>query len=96
MNSISSGRYGCSQWLAGSIQSGECTYMIPDPGERIFAGTQDHEISFAIPWNRIDGIVRGLNHVRKSGAYRFPVPNMGLLSEPRIPESYFSIVSDSR
>ena len=93
IQSVSSGRYGCSLWLAGAIQSGQCTYMIPGPGERIFAGTQDHELSFAIPYDRIQGLIAGLNYVRGQGAYRFPVPAMGLLAEPRIPKSYFDIAA---
>ncbi len=44
IHSTSSGRYGCSNWLAGAVQADACTYMIPGPGERIFAGTQDNEM----------------------------------------------------
>jgi len=95
IQSISSGRYGCSQWLAGVVQTGECTYMIPGPGERVFAGTQDHEVSFAVPYSRINSLIDGLKYIRKQGSYKFPVPNMGLLAQPRIPKSYLGIVSDS-
>ena len=94
IQSTSSGRYGCSTWIVGAVQSNACTYMIPGPGERIFAGTQDHEMSFAIPYSKIDQFVDGLNYVRSKGAYRYPVPNLGILSEPRLPEKYFSIVND--
>jgi uncharacterized protein (DUF169 family) len=94
ITSVSTGRYGCSLWLAGAVQSGECTYMIPGPGERIFAGTQDHEVSFAIPYGRIINLIEGLNHVRSQGAYRYPVPNMGLLAEPNIPKKYFDITAE--
>jgi hypothetical protein len=70
--------------------------MIPGPGERIFAGTQDHEMSFAVPYPRFDGVVAGLDHIRRRGAYRYPVPNMGMLAEPRIPEKYFSVDPGAR
>ena len=93
IQSVSSGRYGCSQWLAGVVQTGECTYMIPGPGERVFAGTQDHEVSFAIPFGQMDRVIDGLTYIRKQGSYKFPVPNMGLLSQPRIPKSYFQIAT---
>jgi uncharacterized protein (DUF169 family) len=89
--STSTGRYGCSLWIAGVAQSGDCTFMIPGPGERIFAGTQDHEMSFAVPYPKFDDVVAGLDHIRRRGAYRYPVPNMGMLAEPKIPEKYFSV-----
>lgn len=91
LTSVSSGRYGCSAWIAGVLQNGECTYMVPGPGERVFAGTQDHEMSFAAPYAKFESLIEGLNYVRKKGSYRFPVPNMGALSEPRIPAKYFEI-----
>jgi len=89
--SVSSGRYGCSAWLAGVVQSGECTYLVPGPGERIFAGTQDHEMSFAIPRPWFERMADGLRYVRRQGAYRYPVPSMGALAEPAIPAKYHSI-----
>ena len=95
IKAVSTGRYGCSVWLAGALQTGECTYMVPGPGERVFAGTQDHEMSFAIPYSRFDNLVDGLEYVRSRGAFRYPVPNLGLLSEPRIPEKYHEIVRES-
>lgn len=91
--SLSSGRYGCATWIAGVLQADECTYMIPGPGERIFAGTQDYEMSFAVPYSKFVQIVDGLKYIRSRGAFRYPVPNLGVLSEPRIPEKYHEIES---
>jgi uncharacterized protein (DUF169 family) len=91
--SVSTGRYGCSQWIAGVAESGECTYMVPGPGERVFAGTQDHEMSFAVPLSKVDALVEGLAYIRRRGAYRYPVPSLGALAPPCIPERYVSIVS---
>lgn len=90
--SFSFGRAGCAGWLAGVIQSGACTYMVPGPGERVFAGTQDHEMSFAIPACRFEEIVHGLEYVRKQGMFRYPVPNLQVLKEPAFPEKYASIL----
>lgn len=94
ITSVSTGRYGCSTWSAGAVQSGECTYIVPGPGERIFAGTQDHEMSFAIPYPKFEHVTRGLAYVRDGGAFRYPVPNLGILNEPRMPEKYYSIDPD--
>ena len=95
IKSMSSGRYGCSYWIAGVPQAGECTYMIPGPGERIFAGTQDYEMSFAMPYSKFDQVIDGLKYVHGHGSYRYPVPNMGLLAEPQIPAKYHEIEPDA-
>ena len=92
--SLSTGRGGCSSWIAGAIQSGECTYNIPGPGERIFGGTQDYEVSFAIPYPKFEGVVEGLNYIRKKGAFRYPVPNLAVLSEPKFPKEYYDLDPD--
>ncbi|GAB4263025.1 DUF169 domain-containing protein [Deferrisoma sp.] len=91
VRSVSSGRFGCSAWIAGVAQSGECTYLVPGPGERVFAGTQDHEMAFAAPAGALDRVAAGLNHVRRGGAYRYPVPNLAALSEPQMPPKYHEI-----
>ncbi|MGE5841777.1 MAG: DUF169 domain-containing protein [Deltaproteobacteria bacterium] len=96
IKSASSGRFGCSTWIAGVVQAGECTYMVPGPGERVFAGTQDHEMSFAVPYSRFGQLIEGLKYVRSKGAYRYPVPNLAILSEARIPEKYHSIEPSPR
>jgi len=94
LTSVSTGRFGCSAWIAGVPQSDECTYLIPGPGERVFAGTQDHEMSFAVPLSKIEAFIAGLDYVRSRKMFRYPVPKMPALSEPRIPEKYFEIDPD--
>jgi uncharacterized protein (DUF169 family) len=91
IRSSSTGRGGCATWIAGVLQSGECTYMIPGPGERIFAGTQDYEISFAIPYSKFENVVNGLQYVKNQSAFRYPVPNLAILSEPNMPQKYYSL-----
>lgn len=91
ISSVSTGRYGCANWIAGVPQADACTYMIPGPGERIFAGTQDHEMSFAIPFSKFDSLIEGMTYVRSKGAYKYPVPNLAFLSEPKIPKNYREI-----
>lgn len=94
IKSTSSGRGGCSTWIAGVRQSGECTYMMPGVGERIFAGTQDTEMSFAIPYAKFEQIIEGLKYIRKQAAFRYPVPNLSILSEPKMPKEYYSLDPD--
>lgn len=88
VSSFSFGRAGCVSWLVAAVQSGRCTYMVPGPGERIFAGTQDHEMSFAIPAPRFQEVMDGLEYVKKQGMFKYPVPNLAILGEPTFPEKY--------
>jgi hypothetical protein len=48
-------------------------------------------MSFAVPVSKIDAFVAGMDYVRRRGMYRYPVPRMSALAEPRIPEKYFQI-----
>jgi len=89
--STSTGRFGCANWIAGVVQSDECEYTIPCSGERVLAGTQDHEMSFMIPRSRFQSVTKGLGIMRKKGTYRYPVPNMNLLGAPHLPEKYVEL-----
>jgi len=96
IKSTSSGRGGCSTWIAGVRQSDECTYMIPGVGERVFGGTQDFEMSFAVPYSKFENFIEGLKYIRKQGAFRYPVPNLAILNEPKMPREYYSLDPDSQ
>jgi uncharacterized protein (DUF169 family) len=89
--SSTTGRGGCSAWIAGVVQSGECTYLIPGPGERVFAGTQDYEVAFVIPYQKFENVIAGLKYIRKKGVFRYPVPNLAVLSEPKFPKEYYAL-----
>jgi uncharacterized protein (DUF169 family) len=91
VTSLSTGRFGCATWIAGTIQSDECQYAIPCSGERVFAGTQDHEMSFMIPRSRFLSVTEGIGIMRKKGTYRYPVPNLNVLGEPKLPEKYVKL-----
>ncbi|MCK5352997.1 DUF169 domain-containing protein [bacterium] len=91
VTSSSTGRFGCADWIAGVVQSDECEYAIPCSGEKMFAGTQDHEMSFIIPRSRFQSITEGLGIMRKKGTYRYPVLNMNFLEAPRLPEKYVEL-----
>lgn len=91
IDSTSTGRVGCSAWIAGAIISNECTYSVPGFGERVFAGTQDHEMCFIIPRTRFASMSEALGIMRKKGAYRYPVPNMNLTMQSRMPEKYYKL-----
>ena len=52
---------------------------------------QDQEISFAVPSSDFERLMAGLEYIGQKGAYRYPVPNLSALSEPKIPQNYFQI-----
>ncbi|UCH21994.1 MAG: DUF169 domain-containing protein [Deltaproteobacteria bacterium] len=91
IKSISTGRAGCSTWIAGVVQSDECTYMMPGPGERVFAGTQDYEMSFALPYAKFDNLMAGLEYIGSKRAYKYPVPNLAILAEPKFSREYYAV-----
>jgi uncharacterized protein (DUF169 family) len=94
IHSRSTGRGACASWLIGTVQSNECTYVVPGGGEKIFGGTQDHEMAFSVPRSKFKDIIEGLEYVRKQGGFRFPIPVFGTMAEPKFPEKYKSIMSE--
>jgi uncharacterized protein (DUF169 family) len=88
IGSPGTGRFGCAAWIAGVVRSQDYQYMVPGSGERVFAGTQDHEMSFIIPRSCFESITQNLAIMRKKGTYRYPVPNMNILCKPDMPEKY--------
>lgn len=68
-----SGRMGCSQLIVRPMKTGECSFTVPGMGERIYASTQDDEMSFAIPKERIAEFMEGLRGTQ-AGGLRYPIP----------------------
>jgi hypothetical protein len=68
--------------------------MLPGVGERVFGGTQDFEMSFAVPYSKFENLIAGLKYVRKQGAFRYPVPNLAILNEPKMPKEYYTVDPD--
>jgi hypothetical protein len=48
-------------------------------------------MAFAIPFQDFERVREGLEYIGKKGAYRYPVPNLSALAEPKIPRDYFQI-----
>lgn len=68
-------------------------YVVPSSGERIFGGTQDHEMAFSVSRSKFKDMAEGLEYVGKHGGFRFPVPVFGTMAEPKFPEKYKSIMT---
>jgi uncharacterized protein (DUF169 family) len=74
MTSSFGGRIDCAEEIIVPQRSGKCELILPCYGDRIFAQTQDHEMAFAVPANRIEEIIAGLDGTHKSGI-RYPIPS---------------------
>ncbi len=68
------GRIDCAEEIIVPLRSGKCEVILPCYGDRIFAQTQDHEMAFSIPINRVEEIVEGLAGTHKGGV-RYPIPS---------------------
>jgi len=74
MTSSFGGRIDCSEEIIVPQRTGNCELILPCYGDRIFAQTQDHEMAFAIPINRVEEIIEGLAGTHKGGI-RYPIPS---------------------
>jgi uncharacterized protein (DUF169 family) len=68
-----SGRLGCTQLIVRPIKTGECQFVLPGMGERMYASTQDHEMAFAVPKARVTEFMEGMSGTHKGGL-RYPIP----------------------
>lgn len=80
------GRGGCVGTIAGTLQKDACQVVVNGNGERVFAHAQDHEMSFAIPWSKIDEVIDGLEGTHKAGV-RYPYPAF-INFTPQFPPKY--------
>ena len=68
------GRIDCSDEIIAPQRSGKCEVILPCYGDRIFAQTQDHEMAFAVPANRISEMTQDLEGSHRGGL-RYPIPS---------------------
>jgi len=62
----------CGDVVTLTAHSGQCQFILPSGGDRVFGSTQDHEVIFAIPANQGETIAAGLASTHKMG-FRYPV-----------------------
>lgn len=85
VKSAAMGRLGCSAIIT-AIQEGECRYIVPGNGDRIFGMTQDDEMAFFIPPSKADTVIDGLEKTHKAGI-RYPITSL-FDFEGTFPKSY--------
>ncbi len=89
LTSSFTGRGECSEIIVQTMQSNECQVILPGNGERVFGQTQDDEMAFTIPADKIDSVTKGLEATHKSGV-RYPIPNF-LIYQPKFPPKYHEL-----
>lgn len=62
----------CGDIVARTHKSKECQFILPSGGDRIFGSTQDHEVTFTIPGDKAEAVIKGLAESHKAG-FRYPV-----------------------
>jgi uncharacterized protein (DUF169 family) len=86
MQSQTAGRVDCADLIIGAMQTGECQYVLPCYGDRIFGGTTDEEMAFSFPKAKAIQLVEGLEGTH-TGGIRYPIPAF-LRFTGEFPESY--------
>lgn len=67
------GKVECDEYLIAPFRRQVPCVVIPGNGERIFAGTQDDEMVFALPGKSAPELIQGLKEVGKAMGVRYPV-----------------------
>lgn len=81
------GKVECDEYLIAPYKAQSARIVIPGNGERIFAGTQDDELTFAAPMRLLPELAKGLKEVGKAIGARYPVtPYQNF--QPEFPKSY--------
>ena len=83
------GRAVCADIVVTTMQTGEPQVILPCSGDRIFGQTQDHEMAFSIPWERMDEIVEGLRGTH-NGGIRYPITQF-MEYEAKLPPRYMEV-----
>jgi uncharacterized protein (DUF169 family) len=83
------GRIDCAEIIGTTMKTGECQVILPCSGDRIFGQTQDHEMAFTIPLDRLDEICEGLRGTHRGGI-RYPITSF-LEYEGKLPPAYVEL-----
>lgn len=94
LSSTASGGADCSEIITQTMQTGDCQFILPCNGDRVFGMTQDHEMAFTMPASKIDTTIRGLGLTHDMGQ-RYPVPAF-MRFQAQFPEGYTNLMKHLR
>ena len=83
ISAIASGFQDCGDVVARTTLSDECQFILPSGGDRVFGGTQDDELIFAMPRSKIEAVLQGLENTHRAG-FRYPIVT-DLRHRPELP-----------
>jgi len=83
------GRIDCAEIIGTTLKTGECQVILPCSGDRIFGQTQDHEMAFTIPLDRLAEVCDGLRGTHRGGI-RYPITSF-LEYEAKLPPAYVEL-----
>jgi uncharacterized protein (DUF169 family) len=81
----------CAEALIPAL-NGEVTIAVPGAGDRVFAGLQESEMIFAMPYEWLDRIIEGLKIAGRGANLSYPAAPF-LFFTPRFPKKYREIQS---
>lgn len=87
-------RMDCSDHLVVPLRTDQPQVILPCNGDRIFAGAQDDEMAFTVPWGKVGELLEGLEGTQKGGI-RYPIPSF-LTYEPGMPRKYEELLAMQR
>lgn len=87
-------RMDCSDHLVVPLRTDQAQVILPCNGDRIFAGAQDEEMAFSLPWGKVSELLEGLEGTQKGGI-RYPIPSF-LMYEPGMPPKYEELLRMQR
>lgn len=86
IQSYFTGRAGCIGAIAKCMQSQDYQVVLNGNGERVFGHAQDDEMSFAVPWEKWDALIEGVEGTHQAGV-RYPYPAF-ITYTPQFPKKY--------
>ena len=72
VSAVAPGFMDCGDTVARTFLSDKCQFILPSGGDRVFGGTQDHEVIFTMPKSKIETVAKGLENTHKLG-FRYPI-----------------------
>lgn len=72
VSAVASGGADCGDIVARTTLSNQCQFILPSGGDRVFGGTQDHEVVFAMPWDKVEAVLQGMENTHRAG-FRYPI-----------------------
>lgn len=86
------GRIDCADIIVTPQVTGECQVVLPCSGDRIFAQTEDWEMAFTIPRDKVEEVLEGLEGTHKAGI-RYPITSF-LDYHGKFPPKYVELLDE--